>query len=164
MPQPVLMRGSVWWMGGCASVRTCDPGNYFNEPLIYARALLYSGGGANELRAKRVLYGCLNHSVKLAIFGSQITGTSGLYLSEYCITLCMSLSFVISSRNQFTKFCLSVDKSISIWSWSSLDLASYIWSQTPKPSGFTYAKSPISGRGWLEVGFGLLRGNISIIT
>ena len=47
-------------MGGCASVRTCDPGNYFNEPLIYARALLYSGGGgggANELKAEWVLMG-----------------------------------------------------------------------------------------------------------
>ena len=41
---------------------TCDPGNYFNEPLIYARALLYSGGGggANQLMAERVLYGCWN--------------------------------------------------------------------------------------------------------
>lgn len=38
-------------MGGCEC--TCDPGNYFNEPLIYARALLYSGGGgANETSLK----------------------------------------------------------------------------------------------------------------
>ena len=56
-------------MGGCEC--TCDPGNYFNEPLIYARALLYSGSvGANELRAKRVRYGC-NLGVKLGDFGDN---------------------------------------------------------------------------------------------
>ena len=63
-------------MGGCECA--CDPGNYFNEPLIYARALLYSGGGdgggANELKAEWVLYGCWNWSPNVQHFEILIFG------------------------------------------------------------------------------------------
>ena len=107
MTQPVLMRGSVWWMGGCASVRTCDPGNYFNEPLIYARALLYSGGGdggggANELKAEWVLYGCWNWSpngqhFEILIFGMIESNHNYETWTSRHILMCSAICYVAKS-------------------------------------------------------------------
>ena len=65
----------TWYLTACIVVRVgmvdgwvwayVWPRELFQWASDYSRALLYSDGGANGLRAKRVLYGCWNWSPKV---------------------------------------------------------------------------------------------------
>lgn len=119
---PGIISMSLWFMLG----------HYYTATA--ARTGLEPNGFSMDVGTGALKWNITNVSILRDWIKSPFWPLLGRYSGVQCIFLHGK-----PLKNDVWQFRIHL--SLSKWTWSSLDLASYIWSQTPNPARFTYAKS-----------------------